>query len=107
MEMPDGSEHPFHGTYEQIVRPNRLVYAECYDMPQFGRPEWQTTVVFQPADFGIVLTHTIRHRSQEARDAHLAAGMQEGEAQSLRRLDAVLDLAQGLTPIFSGAKEAL
>lgn len=31
MKMPDGSEHPFHGMYEQIVSPNRLVYTECYD----------------------------------------------------------------------------
>jgi hypothetical protein len=33
------------------------------------------------------LTHTILHRSREARDGHLQAGMEAGSIQTLRRLD--------------------
>jgi hypothetical protein len=62
------------------------VYTECYDMPQFGRPEWLTTVTFdetlqQPS------SRTILHKSREGRDGHLQAGMQEGMVQTLGRLN--------------------
>ena len=44
MRMPDGSDHPFRGVYREIVPNERLVYTECYDVPQIGSPEWLTTV---------------------------------------------------------------
>jgi uncharacterized protein YndB with AHSA1/START domain len=87
MRMPDGSDHPFHGTYREILRPRRLVYSECYDMPQFGNPEWLTTVRFDETETGTQVTHTIQHKSREVRDAHLQAGMQEGTVQTLTRLN--------------------
>ena len=86
MRMADGSEHPFHGSYREIVRPHRLVYTECYEMPQFGSPEWLTTVTFAEMDAATLVTHTIRHKSREVRDGHLQAGMQEGVIQTLTRL---------------------
>ena len=90
LRMADGSDHPFHGVYREIVRPSRLVYTECYNMPQFGNPEWLTTVTFDEEQGETLLTHTIRHKSRELRDAHLPAGMQEGEIQSLAHLDQVV-----------------
>ena len=87
MRMGDGSDHPFHGTYREIVRPHRLVYTECYDMPQFGSPEWLTTVTFDETQAGTLVTHTILHKSREVRDGHLQAGMQEGMVQTLTRLN--------------------
>jgi uncharacterized protein YndB with AHSA1/START domain len=33
MRMADGSDHPFLGKYREVLRPHRLVYTECYDMP--------------------------------------------------------------------------
>ena len=87
MQMADGSDHPFHGSYREIVRPYRLVYTECYDMPQFGSPEWLTTVTFDETHAATLVTHTIQHKSREARDGHLKAGMQEGMVRSLTRLD--------------------
>ena len=87
MQMPDGSRHPFNGIYREIVPPRRLVYTECYDMPQFGSPEWLTTVTFDEAGGETLLTHSIRHKSRDVRDAHLKAGMQDGETQSMARLD--------------------
>lgn len=87
IRMPDGSEHPFHGAYREIVPGERLVYSECYDVPQVGSPEWLTTVSFEEVEGKTLLTHTIRHSSREVRDAHLQAGMEAGSIQMLRRLD--------------------
>lgn len=87
MRMVDGSDHPFHGTYREVLRPHRLVYTECYDMPQFGSPEWLTTVTFDETREATLVTHTIQHKSREARDGHLQAGMQEGMVQTLTRLN--------------------
>jgi uncharacterized protein YndB with AHSA1/START domain len=87
MRMADGSDHPFYGTYREILRSSRLVYTECYDMPQFGRPEWLTTVTFDESQTGTLVTHNIQHRSREVRDGHLKAGMQEGTVQTLTRLN--------------------
>jgi len=85
--MPDGSDHPFRGVYREIVPSERLVYTECYDVPQIGSPEWLTTVTFEEVEGGTRLTHTILHSSREARDGHLQAGMESGSIQTLRRLD--------------------
>jgi uncharacterized protein YndB with AHSA1/START domain len=87
MRMPGGSEHPFQGTYREVARPNRLVYTECYVMPHIGSPEWLTTVEFESTETGTLVTHTILHKSREARDGHLQAGMQAGMVQTLQRLD--------------------
>jgi uncharacterized protein YndB with AHSA1/START domain len=85
--MLDGSEHPFRGVYREIVPGERLVYTECYDAPQFGSPEWLTTVTFIDAQGGTRLTHNILHKSREARDGHLQAGMEAGSVQMLHHLD--------------------
>jgi uncharacterized protein YndB with AHSA1/START domain len=87
MRMPDGADHPFHGIYREILRPHRLVYTECYEMPQYGSPEWLTTITFDELPAETLVTHTIRHKSREVRDGHLQAGMQEGMTQTLNRLD--------------------
>ena len=87
MRMPDGTDHPFRGVYREIISNQRLVYSECYDLPQIGSPEWLTTVTFEECEEGTRLTHTILHRSRETRDGHLQAGMEPGTIQTLRRLD--------------------
>ncbi len=87
MRMSDGSEHPFQGIYREVLRPHRLVYTECYVMPHIGSPEWLTTVHFDSTETGTLLTHTILHKSREARDGHLQAGMEAGMIQTLHRLD--------------------
>ncbi|HMH13747.1 MAG TPA: SRPBCC family protein [Edaphobacter sp.] len=87
MRMSDGGYHPFHGVYREIALGKRLAYSECYDVPQIGSPEWLTTVTFEEIEGGTRLTHTIRHRSRQARDGHLQSGMEAGAIQSLHRLD--------------------
>ena len=85
--MPDGSEHPFHGVYQEIVPNERLVYTECYENSAIGSPEWLTTVTFEEAGGDTKLTHTILHRTAEVRDGHLKAGMEPGAAQTMNRLE--------------------
>ena len=87
MRMPDGSEHPFKGVYREIIPNQRLVFTECYDVPQFGRPEWLTTVTFESFEGRTRVTHTVLHASQQARDGHLRSGMANGASQLFRRLD--------------------
>jgi uncharacterized protein YndB with AHSA1/START domain len=87
MRMADGSNHPFRGTFREIARPNRLVFTEQYEMPQFGNPEWLTTITFDETIEGTRVTHVIQHKSRAVRDAHLQAGMKEGMIQTLTRLD--------------------
>jgi uncharacterized protein YndB with AHSA1/START domain len=87
MRMADGSDHSFHGTYREILCAHRLVYTECYDKPEFGSPEWLTTVIFDETQEATLVTHTIQHRSREARDGHLQAGMEEGMLDALKRLN--------------------
>jgi uncharacterized protein YndB with AHSA1/START domain len=87
MRMSDGSDHPFHGVYREIALGERIVYSERYDAPQVGSPEWLSTVTFEEIEGGTRLTHTIRHRSRQARDGHLQAGMETGAIQSLHHLD--------------------
>jgi uncharacterized protein YndB with AHSA1/START domain len=87
LRMADGSEHPFKGIYREIVPHQRLVYTECYDKPQIGSPEWLTTVTFEDLGGTTRLTHSILHRSREARDGHLRSGMEDGAQHQMRRLD--------------------
>jgi len=87
MRMADGSDHPFHGTYREVVPNERLVYTECYDMPSIGSPQWLTTIHFEEFDGRTKFTHSILHKSLEVRDAHLQAGMEAGTVQTLNRLD--------------------
>lgn len=96
MQMADNSEHPFKGTYREIVPNERLVYSECYDAPEIGRPEWITTITFDDFEGKTKLTHLILHASREARDGHLQSGMEPGMVQTLRRLDEHLASMQKL-----------
>ena len=94
MRMADRSDHPFHGVYHEIAPGERLVYSERYEMPRVGSPEWLATVVFEEIEDRTRLTHTILHRSRQARDGHLQAGMETGAIQSLHHLDELTEMLQ-------------
>jgi len=87
MRMSDEGAHSFRGIYREIAPAERLVYSECYEDPRLGNPEWLTTVIFEEIEGGTRLTHTIRHKSRQARDGHLQSGMKAGAVQALHRLD--------------------
>jgi len=86
LRMTDGTDHPFKGVYREIVPAERLVYTECYDLPNIGSPEWLTTITFEEFDGKTKLTNSLLHASREARDGHLQAGMKAGMVQTLNRL---------------------
>ena len=85
--MPDGSVHPLSGVYREIIPNGRLVYTEMYENPAIGNPQWLTTITFEEADGGTLLTHALLHASREFRDGHLQAGMESGTIRTLNRLD--------------------
>lgn len=90
MSTPGGGEYRFHGVYQEIERPGRLVYTECYADPSCGNPEWLTTVTFEERGGKTWLTSHILHGSQESRDGHLKSGMESGVVETYNRLEQLL-----------------
>jgi len=86
LRMPERKDHAFKGVYREVVKPERLVYTECFDEPSAGSPEWLTTVTFEEHDGKTKLMITSLHKSIQARDEHLKAGMEAGAVQTLDRL---------------------
>ena len=78
--------------FKEIVEYERIVYTELYD----GWPEGATTVTatFLESEGKTTITVEIEYLSQEARDAAMQPGFEEGFAASYEQLDALLpDLA--------------
>jgi uncharacterized protein YndB with AHSA1/START domain len=87
---PDGSEHPFKGVYQEIVRPSRIVQTFIYDVEGIRDYPAVETMLFEERGSQAVLTVNVLHGSQESRDGQLAAGMESGAAESLDRLEALV-----------------
>lgn len=84
----DGNEVGFHGVYQEIDPPARLVHTECYDpVPD---DESLVTITFEERDGRTLLTSTSRYSSKEVRDIVIASGMEAGAAESLDRLAELL-----------------
>lgn len=90
MRTPDGSESTLRGVYREIVRPERVVFAEQIVMPGFTSPEYQVTSAFDDISGGTRLTTTILHKSKEDRDGHLNSGIEKGVAPAYDRLAEVV-----------------
>ena len=86
----DGQEHPFRGVYREIVPPKRLVYTFVYDVPGVRDQEAVETLTFEERDGRTTLTSTMVHRTVEARDGHMRAGMEAGASETLERLAELL-----------------
>ena len=83
----DGSEMGMTGEYRDVTPPERLVSTQSWGGDW---PETLNTLVFTEEDGLTVMTQTILYPSQEARDAALATGMQQGMDAGFSRLDAYL-----------------
>ena len=83
----DGSEMAMHGSYKEVVPPERLVSTESWG-PQW--PETVNTLVLAESGGRTTITLTITYPSREARDAALQTGMKDGLEQGYVRLDALL-----------------
>ena len=82
---PDGNEMTIRGVYREIVPPERLVYTDSW-----GESATETidTLVLTEDEGRTTMTLTMLYPTQEARDAALRTGMEEGMGQSFARLDA-------------------
>ena len=108
LRKADGKEYPFKGVYREVMTPDRLVYTECFDEPSAGSPEWLSTVTFEEQDGRTKLTMTSLHKSKEARDGHLKAGMEAGAAHTLDRLAEHLEMQAReivITRVFDAPRE--
>jgi uncharacterized protein YndB with AHSA1/START domain len=87
MVTDDGFEAAFRGEYREIVPNERIVSTEVYE----GMPEAEAlnTVVFAEADGRTTVTVLVQHASKEARDAHIASGMEAGMREAMDLLEGV------------------
>jgi uncharacterized protein YndB with AHSA1/START domain len=85
---PDGTEFVFHGEFLELDPPRRRVGTWVWD----GAPDAKATetLVLEPVDGGTIVTSTMVHSSVEARDMHVANGMEGGVVESHERLDEIL-----------------
>jgi uncharacterized protein YndB with AHSA1/START domain len=83
---PDGTKHPFTGTYREIVAPGRLVFTT----PSPSGAESIGTLVFSEHDGTTTLTMTIECQSMADRDALLNMRIDVGTTRTLDNLDAYL-----------------
>lgn len=74
--------------FKEIVEHQRIVYTELYD----GWPQGATTVTatFAEPDGNAEITVDIEYLNQEARDAAMQPGFEEGFAASYEKLDKLL-----------------
>ena len=89
---PDGQEFGFHGVYREIDKPRRLVSTFVFE--PWPDLEAVDTLTFEEVDGGTLVTTSSRHSSIEARDGHLAGGMEGGMTEGYERLDALVAALQ-------------
>lgn len=88
----DGKEMRMHGSYREVVQPERIVHAESFDEPWYpGEAVVTTTFVEQAGQ--TTVTITIQYDSKQTRDSVLKSGMERGVAQSYDRLAEILAAA--------------
>lgn len=80
----NGNEMGMHGTYREIVRPERMVTTEIFD--DWPDSETVVTVVLTEQGGRTLLTTTVLYPSIEVRDAVIGSGMAKGAAVSYDRL---------------------
>jgi len=87
MVLDDGSEVAFRGEYREVVPNERIVSTEVYE----GMPEGEAlnTVTFSEENGRTTVTVLVQHASKEARDAHIASGMEVGMREGMDLLERV------------------
>jgi uncharacterized protein YndB with AHSA1/START domain len=76
------------GTFDDVVRPYRLVSTEQFD--DFPGPSVNTTLLGEREGGGSTMTLTVRYVDRAMRDGWLASGMAEGLGIGYERLDELL-----------------
>jgi uncharacterized protein YndB with AHSA1/START domain len=91
----DDFEVGFHGVYQEIDAPSRIVSTEVYEGADPGDDSTaaHNTVTLIEADGVTTMTTVVRHALPEHRDAHIQSGMEGGMQVSYDRLE---DLVRSL-----------
>ena len=91
---PDGTEFVFRGTILELDPPWRRVGTWVWE----GAPEDEAvqTLELTEVEGGTLMTSTARHSSVEARDMHVANGMETGIVESYERLDDLVAAEQSV-----------
>jgi uncharacterized protein YndB with AHSA1/START domain len=90
---PDGTEFVFGGRFLELNPPHRRVGTFRWE----GAPEHEAveTLELSAVEGGTLLTGNMRHDSLEARDMHVANGMEAGMIETYERLDELVAAEQG------------
>jgi uncharacterized protein YndB with AHSA1/START domain len=88
MVLDDGSELAFRGEYRKVVPNERIVSTEVYEGAAGAQA--LNTVTFEEREGRTTLTVLVEHASKEARDAHLASGMETGMQEGMDLLEVVV-----------------
>lgn len=90
---PDGQEFGFHGEYREIDPPKRLVSTFVFE----GMPDHEAveTLTLEEVEGGTMVHGLTVHASLEARDGHVASGMESGMRETFERLDELVARLQG------------
>jgi uncharacterized protein YndB with AHSA1/START domain len=85
----EGEEHEFYGEFRDIVRPERIVWT--FEYGGFPGSVSVQTLTLEEHDGTTTLTATSVYDTVEERDGTLESGMEGGAAESLERLDELLE----------------
>lgn len=88
-----GREHAFSGQYQEIARPDRLVFTQRYE--PVPNSDHTVTITLDERAEVTTLSMQFLHASRQNRDGHLAASMETGMQEMMRRIG---DLVASLRP---------
>jgi uncharacterized protein YndB with AHSA1/START domain len=98
---PDGNEYAFHGTFREVVPPERVVMTQVFD--PYPMSELLVSLSFEDlGDSRTRLVDTMSFDSFEARDATLSSGMEGGARESYDRLAEHLEVMKRGAPAAGG-----
>ena len=86
VRMSDGKNIGFHGVYQEINQPSRIVFTEIFEpFPDFPSV---VTVTLTERDGKTYAKVVQEHQTVQARDMHIGSGMEQGMRETLDRLEA-------------------
>ena len=84
------TEVGFHGRFEEIDRPTRIVCTETYEGVPNDEATSHNTMTLEEVDGVTTMTTRVLHKSREHRDMHIQSGMEGGMQVSYDRLEDVV-----------------
>jgi uncharacterized protein YndB with AHSA1/START domain len=82
----DGTEYPFIGIYREVVRPERLVYTQIFDVAPYNEHESVTYDTFEEVEGDKTkLTSRTEFASAETLQGAIDSGMEKGALDSMDR----------------------